>query len=54
MIVTGGQNVYAAEVEEIILRHPGVADCAVFGLPDNLWGERGTSLHPKRGRNYRA
>jgi acyl-CoA synthetase (AMP-forming)/AMP-acid ligase II len=44
MIVTGGQNVHAAEVEEIILRHPGVADCAVFGLPDDLWGERVTSL----------
>jgi acyl-CoA synthetase (AMP-forming)/AMP-acid ligase II len=50
MIVTGGQNVHAAEVEEIILRHPGVADCAVFGLPDDLWGERVTSLViPKEG-----
>ncbi|TAJ82109.1 class I adenylate-forming enzyme family protein [Reyranella sp.] len=44
MIVTGGQNVYAAEVEEILLKCPGVADCAVFGLPDNLWGERVTAL----------
>ena len=44
MIVTGGQNVHAAEVEEIILKHPGVAECAVFGLPDDLWGERVTSL----------
>ena len=32
--MTGGQNVHAAEVEEIILKFPGVADCAVFGLPD--------------------
>lgn len=44
MIVTGGQNVYAAEVEEILLKCAGVADCAVFGLPDNLWGERVTAL----------
>ncbi|WP_170182042.1 AMP-binding protein [Phreatobacter stygius] len=44
MIVTGGQNVHAAEVEEIILGCPGVADCAVFGLPDDMWGERVVSL----------
>jgi fatty-acyl-CoA synthase len=40
LIVTGGQNVYPAEVEEIVLRHESVAECAVFGLPDDLWGER--------------
>lgn len=40
MIITGGQNVHAAEVEEAILRVPGVAECAVFGLPDDVWGER--------------
>ena len=44
MIITGGQNVHAAEVEEIILKCPGVADCAVFALPDDLWGERVTGL----------
>lgn len=44
MIVTGGQNVHAAEVEEVILTAPGVAECAVFGLPDDLWGERVTGL----------
>ena len=44
MIVTGGQNVHAAEVEEILLSAPGVAECAVFGLPDELWGERVTGL----------
>lgn len=49
MIVSGGQNVHAAEVEEIILRHPDVADCAVFGLPDDLWGERVTGLVIARG-----
>ena len=40
LIITGGQNVHAAEVEEAILWVPGVAECAVFGLPDDLWGER--------------
>ena len=40
MIITGGQNVHAAEVEETLIAIPGVADCAVFGLPDELWGER--------------
>jgi acyl-CoA synthetase (AMP-forming)/AMP-acid ligase II len=40
MIVTGGQNVHAAEVEETILRVNGVAECAVFGFPDEVWGER--------------
>jgi fatty-acyl-CoA synthase len=44
MIVTGGQNVHAAEVEEIISKHPKVAECAVFGLPDDFWGERVTGL----------
>ena len=44
MIVTGGQNVHAAEVEETLLRAEGVEDCAVFGLPDPLWGESVTAL----------
>lgn len=40
MIVSGGQNVFAAEVEEAILGCEGVVECAVIGLPDPLWGER--------------
>jgi fatty-acyl-CoA synthase len=39
MIVSGGQNVYSAEVEEALHSIPGVEDCAVFGLPDDTWGE---------------
>lgn len=39
MIVTGGENVYAAEVERALLEHPAVAEAAVIGLPDDRWGE---------------
>jgi acyl-CoA synthetase (AMP-forming)/AMP-acid ligase II len=39
MIVTGGENVYPAEVESAIYAHPGVADVAVIGVPDERWGE---------------
>lgn len=44
VIVTGGQNVHAGEVEEAILRNPAVADCAVIGLSDPLWGESVTAV----------
>jgi acyl-CoA synthetase (AMP-forming)/AMP-acid ligase II len=40
MIITGGENVYPSEVEEIIGSHKCVFDCAVIGLPDDKWGER--------------
>lgn len=39
MIVTGGFNVYPKEIEEILVRHPGVAAAAVIGVPDDKWGE---------------
>jgi long-chain acyl-CoA synthetase len=39
MIVTGGENVYPAEVENVLMRHPAVADVAVIGVPDEKWGE---------------
>jgi acyl-CoA synthetase (AMP-forming)/AMP-acid ligase II len=39
MIITGGFNVYSAEVEQVILAHPAVQDCAVIGAPDDKWGE---------------
>jgi acyl-CoA synthetase (AMP-forming)/AMP-acid ligase II len=44
MIITGGFNVYSAEVEQALLAHPGVLDCAVIGLPDDKWGERVTAV----------
>ncbi|MEV4939725.1 acyl-CoA synthetase [Streptomyces zaomyceticus] len=40
MIISGGENVYSAEVENAIARHPAVATCAVIGVPDADWGER--------------
>lgn len=39
MIVTGGFNVFSAEVENVIASHPAVEDCAVIGVPDEKWGE---------------
>ncbi|GAA5108999.1 long-chain fatty acid--CoA ligase [Alloalcanivorax gelatiniphagus] len=40
MIITGGFNVYSTEVEQAVLAHEAVRDCAVIGLPDDTWGER--------------
>ena len=39
MIISGGFNVYPREVEEVIMAHPGVAETAVIGVPDDMWGE---------------
>ncbi|MNO43815.1 Long-chain-fatty-acid--CoA ligase [compost metagenome] len=39
MIVSGGENIYSAEVENVIARHPAVAMCAVIGVPHGQWGE---------------
>lgn len=39
MIITGGFNVYAKEVEDVLEAHPAIAQAAVFGLPDREWGE---------------
>jgi len=40
MIISGGVNVYPAEIEAVLLTHPSVGDVAVFGVPDDEWGER--------------
>ena len=39
MIVSGGENIYPAEIENALMSHPGVADVAVIGVPDEKWGE---------------
>jgi fatty-acyl-CoA synthase len=44
MVITGGFNVYSTEVEQALMAHPAVADCAVVGLPDDRWGERVTAV----------
>jgi acyl-CoA synthetase (AMP-forming)/AMP-acid ligase II len=40
MVITGGMNVYPAEIEAVLHAHPDVMDVAVFGIPDDEWGER--------------
>ena len=59
MIVSGGENVYSVEVENALYEHPAVLEAAVFGLPDERWGEavhavvvvrEGTSPDPRAGR----
>jgi fatty-acyl-CoA synthase len=55
MIITGGFNVYSAEVEQALLAHPAIQDCAVVGLPDGKWGERVTAVvQPHPGRTVTA
>lgn len=44
MIVSGGENIYPAEVEDAIFSHPGVAECAVIGVPHEEWGEVGRAV----------
>ena len=40
VIVRGGENISPGEIEDVLRQHPGVADVAVLGLPDDQWGER--------------
>ncbi|NJL28237.1 MAG: long-chain fatty acid--CoA ligase [Thermoanaerobaculia bacterium] len=44
MIISGGVNVYPAEIEAELLLHPGVADAAVVGVPETTWGEVGIAF----------
>jgi long-chain acyl-CoA synthetase len=39
MIISGGENIYSVQVEEAISRHEAVLECAVIGVPDDVWGE---------------
>jgi long-chain acyl-CoA synthetase len=40
MVISGGVNIYPREIEELLFTHPGIADVAVIGVPDETWGER--------------
>jgi fatty-acyl-CoA synthase len=44
LIISGGENVYPAEVEDALYQHPAVAECAVVGVPDGHWGEVGRAV----------
>ncbi|MBF4160761.1 acyl-CoA synthetase [Nocardioides acrostichi] len=44
MFISGGENVYPAEVEQALHTHPAVAECAVIGVPDDTWGEVGRAV----------
>ena len=54
MIISGGENVYPVEVEQVLIRYPGMTEVAVFGVPDDKWGEMvvaaaaGADLDPAR------
>lgn len=39
MIISGGENIYSREVEDVLADHPAISDCAVIGIPDAVWGE---------------
>ena len=49
MIVSGGENVYPAEVENVLMGHPGIADVAVIGVPDDKWGETAKAMVVRAG-----
>jgi fatty-acyl-CoA synthase len=44
MVISGGENVYPAEVEGVLYRHDDIAEVAVLGLPDEKWGEAVTAV----------
>jgi acyl-CoA synthetase (AMP-forming)/AMP-acid ligase II len=48
MIISGGENIYPAQVEDVLRRHPAVREAAVVGIPDERWGERVVALVERR------
>ena len=55
MIISGGVNIYPAEIEDVLHRHPAIDDVAVFGVPDADWGERvHAAVQPRPGQALTA
>ena len=55
MIITGGENVYSREIEEILYGRPEIMECAVVGLPDREYGERVTAfIVPQKGQQIES
>jgi long-chain acyl-CoA synthetase len=48
MIISGGENIYPAEIENVLMKHPGVADAAVIGVPSERWGETVKAIITRR------
>lgn len=48
MIISGGENVYSVEVEQILNGYPGIVESAIIGLPDSKWGEVVTAVIVKK------
>ena len=46
MVISGGVNIYPAEIESVLMTMPGVADCALFGIPDAEFGESLAAVQP--------
>ena len=54
MIISGGENIYPAEVEDVLTEHPDIVECAVIGVPDEKWGEVGRAVVvPREGAGAR-
>ena len=55
MIISGGENIYPAEVESVLHAHPAVAEAALIGVPDAKWGEVGRAMIvPQKGARVTA
>ena len=54
MVISGGVNIYPAEIEAVLIGMDGVRDCAVFGIPDEEFGERLRRIEPQAGADRRG